>query len=125
VASQSGKSLTAREREVLLAISGGRTNSEIAKQLFLSVNTVRNHVQSVLTKLGAHSKLEAASMALREGLVRVESAPPRQEVGEVLADEPGELGRATLQEGHDALDAVGIVDATGDQLRIEIERGRG
>ena len=64
-----GSDLTAREREVLRAISNGRTNSEIAQELFLSVNTVRNHVQSVLTKLGAHSKLEAAAIAVREGLV--------------------------------------------------------
>jgi DNA-binding NarL/FixJ family response regulator len=54
---------------VLRAISNGRTNAEIAGELFLSVNTVRNHVQSVLTKLGAHSKLEAAAIAVREGLV--------------------------------------------------------
>jgi DNA-binding NarL/FixJ family response regulator len=64
-----GSDLTAREREVLRAISNGRTNAEIAQELFLSVNTVRNHVQSVLTKLGAHSKLEAAAIAVREGLV--------------------------------------------------------
>ncbi|MGN6609727.1 MAG: response regulator [Jatrophihabitans sp.] len=64
-----GSDLTSRERDVLRAISNGRTNSEIARELFLSVNTVRNHVQSVLTKLGAHSKLEAAAIAVREGLV--------------------------------------------------------
>jgi DNA-binding NarL/FixJ family response regulator len=64
-----GADLTGREREVLRAISNGRTNSEIARELYLSVNTVRNHVQSVLTKLGAHSKLEAAAIAVREGLV--------------------------------------------------------
>lgn len=64
-----GSDLTAREREVLLAIGKGRSNSDIADQLGLSVNTVRNHVQSVLAKLGAHSKLEAAAIAAREGLL--------------------------------------------------------
>ncbi len=64
-----GEELTAREREVLGCITTGMSNSDIAAQLTLSVNTVRNHVQSVLTKLGAHSKLEAAAIAVREGLV--------------------------------------------------------
>lgn len=64
-----GADLTSRENEVLRSIGAGMTNSEIAEQLFLSVNTVRNHVQSVLNKLGAHSKLEAAAIAVREGLI--------------------------------------------------------
>jgi len=64
-----GGDLTARESEVLQMIGGGLTNAEIAERLFLSVNTVRNHVQSVLAKLGAHSKLEAAAIAVREGLI--------------------------------------------------------
>jgi DNA-binding NarL/FixJ family response regulator len=41
----------------------------IAAELHLSVNTVRNYVQSVLTKLNAHSKLEAVSTAVREGII--------------------------------------------------------
>jgi DNA-binding NarL/FixJ family response regulator len=64
-----GADLTARENEVLRMIGAGMTNGEIAERLFLSVNTVRNHVQSVLNKLGAHSKLEAAAIATREGLI--------------------------------------------------------
>ena len=64
-----GTDLTGREREVLLEIGVGRTNAEIARALELSVNTVRNYVQAVLTKLGAHSKLEAAAIAVREGLI--------------------------------------------------------
>lgn len=61
-------SLTPRERQILGAICAGRTNAEIAHQLGLSVNTVRNQVQGVLFKLGAHSKLQAAAIAVREGL---------------------------------------------------------
>lgn len=64
-----GTELTGREREVLACIVAGRSNADIAERLSLSVNTVRNHVQSVLTKVGAHSKLEAAAIAVREGLV--------------------------------------------------------
>ena len=61
--------LTGREREILELIAEGLTNGAIAKRLYISVNTVRNHVQSVLAKLDAHSKLEALSIAIREGLI--------------------------------------------------------
>lgn len=64
-----GSDLTDREREVLTALAGGGTNKAIAAELHLSVNTVRNYVQSILTKLGAHSKLEAVSTAVREGII--------------------------------------------------------
>lgn len=64
-----GADLTPREREVLEALALGLSNREIAARLYLSVNTVRNHVQNVLAKLGAHSKLEAVAIAGREGLV--------------------------------------------------------
>lgn len=62
--------LTAREQEILEYVAQGLTNSAIAERLTISVNTVRNHVQNILAKLGAHSKLEALSIAVREGLVR-------------------------------------------------------
>ncbi|MGZ4594923.1 MAG: response regulator [Actinomycetes bacterium] len=67
--------LTAREREILQLIAEGLTNAAIARRLFISVNTVRNHVQSLLAKLGAHSKLEALSVAVREGLITPPPAP--------------------------------------------------
>jgi len=66
---QRGKNLTAREREVLSLLVEGLTNADIAEQLFVSVYTVRNHVQSILVKLDAHSKLEAAAIAVREGVL--------------------------------------------------------
>ncbi|MFZ6005913.1 MAG: LuxR C-terminal-related transcriptional regulator [Actinomycetota bacterium] len=68
-----GSDLTPREREVLDCLGQGMSNPAIAEQLFLSVNTVRNHVHAVLTKLRAHSKLEAVAIATREGLLRVPS----------------------------------------------------
>lgn len=61
--------LTEREREILGLISDGLTNAAIAEQLVVSVNTVRNHVANLLAKLGARSKLEALSIAIREGLL--------------------------------------------------------
>lgn len=59
--------LTLRELEVLSLISEGLTNAEIATSLVVSVNTVRNHVANLSAKLGAHSKLEALAIAIREG----------------------------------------------------------
>jgi DNA-binding NarL/FixJ family response regulator len=64
--------LTGREREVLELCAEGLSNQQIADRLFLSVHTVRNHVQNILDKLGAHSKLEAVAMATRQGIIRPE-----------------------------------------------------
>ena len=61
--------LTSREREVLRAIASGRSTREISAEYGMSPNTLRTHVQHILTKLGAHSKLEAVTIALRHGLV--------------------------------------------------------
>lgn len=68
-----GADLTDRERDLLAHLARGGTNKAIAAELHLSVNTVRNYVQSVLTKLGAHSKLEAVSTAVREGIIEYPS----------------------------------------------------
>ncbi len=67
-----GADLTARERQLLERVAEGGTNKAIARELHLSVNTVRNYMQALLTKLGAHSKLEAVAIATRAGLL----APP-------------------------------------------------
>lgn len=65
-----GGDLSAREADVLQLIGAGMSNRAIAAELTISVNTVRNHVQHVLAKLGAHSKLEAAAIASRLGVLR-------------------------------------------------------
>lgn len=65
----SGEELTEREREVLALVAEGLSNAAIAERLVVSVHTVRNHVASLSAKLGAHSKLEALSIALRQGLL--------------------------------------------------------
>ena len=57
--------LTEREREVLALMSDGLSNQAIADRLVVSVHTVRNHVANLSAKLGAHSKLEALSIAIR------------------------------------------------------------
>lgn len=61
--------LTRREIEVLQFLAEGRSNRAIAEELALSISTVRNHVQSALGKLNAHSRLEAVATAVRRGIV--------------------------------------------------------
>lgn len=61
--------LTPREKECLLLLTEGRSTVAMSAALGVSRTTVRTHVQAVLTKLGAHSRLEAAALATRYGLV--------------------------------------------------------
>jgi two-component system response regulator DevR len=63
-------SLTPRELEVMQLLAEGASNQAIAERLFISLHTVRNHVQRIITKLGVHSKLEAVAVATRVGFVR-------------------------------------------------------
>ena len=69
------RSLSDRERQVLDLLVHGYSNRRIAEACYLSLNTVRTHVQNVLVKLGVHSKLEAAALAVRQGLVQIEDHP--------------------------------------------------
>jgi two-component system, NarL family, nitrate/nitrite response regulator NarL len=61
--------LTVRERECLTLLVEGLGTAEMAAKLGVSATTVRTHVQAVLAKLGAHTRVEAAAMAVRHGLV--------------------------------------------------------
>jgi DNA-binding NarL/FixJ family response regulator len=61
--------LTPREQEVLQLVADGLSNKAIALELGLRLHTVRNHVQNILTKLDAHSKLEAVALATRAGML--------------------------------------------------------
>jgi len=63
-------SLTPRELQVMQLLAEGASNQAIADRLFISLHTVRNHVQRIIAKLGVHSKLEAVAGATRIGFVR-------------------------------------------------------
>ncbi|MFD5650017.1 MULTISPECIES: response regulator [unclassified Streptomyces] len=65
--------LTAREREVTALVADGKSDKEIAAELFLSPLTVRTHVQRAKTKLGARDRAQLVAHAYRSGLAR----PPR------------------------------------------------
>jgi DNA-binding NarL/FixJ family response regulator len=62
--------LTAREQEVLDLMASGADNKTIAASLTLSIHTVRNHVESILEKLDAHSKLQAIAKAYEHGIIQ-------------------------------------------------------
>jgi DNA-binding NarL/FixJ family response regulator len=61
--------LTDREMEVLRLVARGMNNRDIAKELFISENTVKNHVRNILEKLQIHSRMEAVMVAVREKLI--------------------------------------------------------
>jgi len=61
--------LTDREMQVLKLVARGMNNRDIAKELFISENTVKNHVRNILEKLQIHSRMEAVMVAVREKLI--------------------------------------------------------
>jgi DNA-binding NarL/FixJ family response regulator len=61
--------LSERELEVVAAVARGRTNQEIAAELFISLSTVKTHVTSVQAKLGVRNRVEVAAWAFESGLL--------------------------------------------------------
>jgi len=67
--------LTEREKEVLGLLAAGKTNKEIAGALGIAENTVKNHLKNILEKLHLENRVQAATFALREGLL---NKPPKK-----------------------------------------------
>ena len=63
--------LTDREMEVLKLVAQGLNNRDIARDLFISENTVKNHIRNILEKLHLHSRMEAVVYAVREKLLEI------------------------------------------------------
>jgi len=72
-ASGPGLRLTERELDVLRLVAQGHSNKEIAARLYISENTVKNHVRNMLEKLQLHSRMEAVMYAVRENLLEFPS----------------------------------------------------
>jgi two-component system nitrate/nitrite response regulator NarL len=77
-AAMQSASLSAREREILGLLVDGVESRQIARRLSIAPNTLRSHVQNILTKLGAHSRLEAAALAVQYGLVALQPRDGRR-----------------------------------------------
>jgi len=71
-APESPETLTERETDVLLALTRGLSNSEIAEALFITERTVKAHVSNILGKLGLASRTQAALYALKNGLISLD-----------------------------------------------------
>jgi two-component system, NarL family, nitrate/nitrite response regulator NarL len=84
--------LTPREREILARIVGGESTKQMARAMNITTGTASMYVRSVLTKLGVHSRLQAAALVRREGLLRPGEAWP-------LA--PGHSDGSTQPDGSD------------------------
>jgi DNA-binding NarL/FixJ family response regulator len=69
--------LSQRELTVLVRMADGRDVTSIAHELHISSHTCRGHVKSVLSKLGAHSQLEAVIVAVRIGLIQIKNEPAK------------------------------------------------
>jgi DNA-binding NarL/FixJ family response regulator len=65
------EALSSREEEVLQLLADGSSPAEVAKALFISPNTVRNHLASIYEKLGAHDRTQAVVEGLRRGVIRL------------------------------------------------------
>lgn len=64
--------LTEREMEVLKHVAKGLNNRDIAKELYISENTVKNHIRNILEKLHLHSRMQAVVYAVREGMLEIQ-----------------------------------------------------
>ena len=62
--------LTEREEDVLITVARGRTNSEIAQDLHISLSTVKTHLTALMNKLGARNRVELAMWAYETGRIK-------------------------------------------------------
>ena len=89
------RELTAREREVLAMVADGHTNREIGVALFISESTAGVHVSNIMSKLGVASRTEAATVAIRAGLV--EGGVPDAPGAVPMADTPRDADPSALR----------------------------
>jgi two-component system nitrate/nitrite response regulator NarL len=76
------ESLTPREREVVARLVRGESTTSMARSMGVRLSTIRTHVDSILIKLGVHSRLEAVAYAVKEGIIEVPGGSARRPHGE-------------------------------------------
>ena len=108
------KELSEREIEVLRLLAAGLSNKEIARQLFLSVNTVKVHVRNIFAKLGVQTRTEATLIAIQRGWVTVPqpgapppAAPPQ--IPRIVAEPPLPLWRRIVLIAMMIAAAIGVL----------------
>lgn len=84
-------SLTSRETEVLALIAEGKSNKEVATELFISVNTVKVHVSNIFQKIEVSSRTEATLYAIENGVVESPAAPTQLQEGTTSNTSPNEF----------------------------------
>ena len=89
---QPAEPLTEREEQVLATVGRGRSNEEIASELYISLSTVKTHLASLMAKLGARNRVEIAIWAHETNRLARRSETPRRPIGGV-----SEPGRGTLR----------------------------
>ncbi len=89
--SETNPDLSEREQEILRLVATGASNKEIARQLYISANTVKVHLRNVYAKINVVSRTEAAMYAIENGIVK--SPAPELEPVTVLVEKPAEPGR--------------------------------
>ena len=95
--------LTGREREVLACLAQGMTDAEISRALTISRPTVRTHVSSILKKLGAANRTQAALYAHRRGVKKLEQSRRLLQFGVLLTKLPADRGREACPAELDAV----------------------
>jgi DNA-binding CsgD family transcriptional regulator len=83
------RSLTPRELEILAEVARGRSNSQIAMKMFISIETVRTHLRHVMEKLGAHGRAHAVAIAYHTGIFLPAQKPGELPWGEEEASPRG------------------------------------
>src|SRR5450759_355338 len=91
--------LTEREKEILRLLATGASNKDIARQLFISSNTVKVHLRNTFAKIGVTSRTEAAVYAIREGISQVADQPAAMLATQELPT-PTPISLETKNESH-------------------------